>query len=78
MSPSWAGATASTCPIRAPVPHAQFGSGYAELRHFRPRFAEALAAAVAAYPEAKVGVADDGITLHPSCPPVPPLAVARA
>jgi hypothetical protein len=58
--------------------HGQFGSGYAELRHFRPRFAEALAAAVAAYPEATVGVGEDGITLHPSLPPIAPLAVVRA
>jgi Plasmid encoded RepA protein len=58
--------------------YGQFGSGYAELRHFRPRFAEALAAAVAAYPEAKVGVGEDGITLHPSRPPVAALATLRA
>jgi Plasmid encoded RepA protein len=41
--------------------HGQFGSGYAELRHFRPRFAEALAAAVAAYPEARVDLGEDGL-----------------
>jgi hypothetical protein len=58
--------------------HGQFGSGYAELRHFRPRFAEALAAAVAAYPEARVDLGEDGITLHPSRPPVAALATPRA
>lgn len=36
----------------------------------RPRFAEALAAAVVAYQEAQVDVGDDGVTLYPSRPPV--------
>ena len=48
----------------------QFGEGYRELFHFKPRFVEALAAAVAAYPEAKIEIAEAGIVLHPSRPPV--------
>jgi hypothetical protein len=50
--------------------HAQFGTGFRELRHFRPRFVEALAAAAAAYPEARVGAGEAGVTLYPSRPPI--------
>lgn len=53
-----------------PAIFGQFGEGYRELFHFKPRFVEALAAAVAAYPEAKIEIADAGIVLHPSRPPV--------
>lgn len=57
-------------PISWPALHAQFGSGFREIRHFRPRFIESLSAAVAAYPQAKVDVSGAGITLHPSRPPI--------
>ena len=57
--------------------HAQFGSEYRLLKHFRPRFLENLARAVAAYPEAKVDVEETHIMLHPSPPPVPKLASGR-
>lgn len=57
--------------------HAQFGSGYAKMHHFKPGFRESLAAALAAYPEARVEVGDAGMTLHPSRPPVPYLATSR-
>ncbi len=50
--------------------YAQFGGGFKEMRHFRPRFVEALAAALAAYPEARVSVMDAGLELRPSRPPV--------
>ena len=52
----------------------QFGAGYQHLWRWRPRFVEALAEAVAAYPEARVEVEDSHIVLHPSPPPVPKLA----
>lgn len=50
----------------------QFGAGFKEPRFFRRPFLEALDAAVAAYPDAKVSMSDDGagIVLHPSRPPV--------
>lgn len=48
----------------------QFGSGFQAVRHFRPRFLEALGAAVAAYPEARIQVREEGIVLHPSRPPI--------
>jgi Plasmid encoded RepA protein len=61
---------AKATPVSWPAICAQFGTGFRELRHFRPRFTEALAAAVAAYPEARVDVGVTGVTLHPSRPPV--------
>lgn len=57
-------------PISWPAIFGQFGEGYAQLRHFKPRFIEALSAAVAAYPEAHVSADDEGIKLRPSQPPV--------
>lgn len=52
----------------------QFGAGYQHMWRWRPRFIDALAEAVAAYPEARVDVEDSHIVLHPSPPPVPKLA----
>jgi hypothetical protein len=49
---------------------AQFGAGFKRPRAFRAYFAEALSAALAAYPDARVDVDDNGITLHPSRPPI--------
>lgn len=57
-------------PISWAALHAQFGGGFREIRHFRPRFIESLSAAVAAYPQAKVDVSDVGVILHPSRPPI--------
>jgi hypothetical protein len=56
--------------ISWPAIHAQFGGGFKAIKHFKPAFAEALAAATAAYPEAKVEVSEAGITLCPARPPV--------
>lgn len=57
-------------PISWPAIFGQFGEGYGQLRHFKPRFTEALAAAVAAYPDARVDVGDAGILMRPSRPPI--------
>jgi hypothetical protein len=68
-------------PISWSAIDARFGTGFRELRHFRPRFIDALAAALAAYPEARVDLSDAGIVLHSSRPPVmrlPAPAMARA
>lgn len=51
----------------------QFGAGYQHMWRWKPRFLEALAEAVSAYPEARVDVEDSHIVLHPSPPPVPKL-----
>jgi hypothetical protein len=61
-------------PITWAAIHGQFGAGFQAIRHFRPRFLDALGAAVAAYPEARVQLNDNGIVLHPSRPPVVRLA----
>lgn len=60
-------------PTRVPWPamYRQFGAGFAQPRQFRAHAREALALALAAYPEARVGVEDDALTLMPSPPPVP-------
>src|SRR3954447_15167871 len=65
---------ARSTPITWAAVHAQFGSGYAKLFHFKPGFTESLAAALAAYPQARVDVDEAGIVLHPSPPPVPKLS----
>ncbi len=51
--------------------HQQFGGEYKQLKHFKPRFLDSLARAVAAYPEARVDVEDSHVLLHPSPPPIP-------
>lgn len=57
-----------------PVPwralYEQFGGGYSQFRQFKAKFKEPMALALAAYPEARVSVDDNGLTLHPSAPPV--------
>ena len=53
-----------------PVVQMQFGSDYARLRKFREVFLTALRQVHAVYPAAKIDVADGGLTLHTSPPPV--------
>jgi hypothetical protein len=54
----------------------QFGGGYKELFHFKPRFTQALALATAVYPAAKIDVIEQGVVLKPSRPPVAPKFLA--
>lgn len=54
-----------------PAVHAQFGAGFRLVRQIKPTFLDALALALAVYPEARVDADKDGITLHPSPPAVP-------
>jgi hypothetical protein len=54
--------------------HAQFGAGFKAVRQFKPRFVEALEAALAAYPEARIDLDDKAITLHPARPPIARIA----
>ena len=61
-------------PISWPALHAQFGTGFKAVRQFKPRFTEALAAALAAYPEARADLEDKAITLHPARPPIARIA----
>lgn len=60
--------------ISWPAIYGQFGTGFKALRQFKPRFIEALAAALAAYPEARVEVEETGLTIHPARPPVARIA----
>ena len=55
---------------------AQFGAGYKELFHFKPRFIQALSLATAVYPAAKVEIVEQGVILKPSRPPVAPKLTA--
>lgn len=50
--------------------HHQFGAGYAQIWHFKPRFLGPLKEALAVYPDAKVDITDTGLTLHHSRPPI--------
>lgn len=50
----------------------QFGGGYKEQFHFKPRFLENLELALAVYREAKVDIDERGLVLRPSRPPVAP------
>jgi hypothetical protein len=54
--------------------HGQFGSGFKAVRQFKPRFTEALEAALPAYPEARVDLDEKAITLHPARPPIARIA----
>jgi hypothetical protein len=64
-------------PISWAAAYQQFGSGYSKTFHFKPGFVEALTAALAAYPDAKVDVEEAGIVLHPSRPPVAPKLISQ-
>jgi hypothetical protein len=63
-------------PITWAALKAQFGCGFKELYHFKNRWPKALELALAVYPGAKVKVQDEGVTLIPSRPPVPPKLVS--
>jgi hypothetical protein len=64
-------------PVRWAALREQFGSSLSgDLRNFKRDFRKSLAAAVSAYPEARVEVEDEGLVLHPSRPPVAPRLVA--
>ena len=49
--------------------HSQFGAATKLLKHFKPHFAREIEAALAAYPDARVSLTEDGIRLHPSPSP---------
>ena len=50
--------------------HGQFGGGYKLVRQFKVYFLQALQAALAAYPDARIELEDEGLVLQPSRPPV--------
>jgi hypothetical protein len=57
-----------------PSLYGQFGAGYAQIRQFKSQFREAIELALAAYPDAHVGIDDRGVLLQPSRPPIAKLA----
>ena len=63
-------------PVSWTAIHGQFGAGFRLPRQIKPTFIDALALALAVYPEARVDADKDGIVLHPS-PPAVPRAEAR-
>jgi hypothetical protein len=56
--------------VRWPALAHQFGSGYRRARDFKRRFTEPLRLALAVYPDAHVEFQEEGLTLHPSRPPI--------
>jgi hypothetical protein len=58
-------------PVTWVAVHGQFGAGFKAMRQLKPTFREALALALAVYPEAKVEVEETGVILYPSAPAVP-------
>jgi hypothetical protein len=56
--------------ISWPALYGQFGAGIKALKHFKPEFAKNLKLALAAYPEARVDVEENGIVLLQSHAPV--------
>jgi len=56
--------------ITWPSLHGQFGAGFKSIKRFKQHFAECVAIAVAAYPEARVSISSRGMTLQPSRPAI--------
>lgn len=54
----------------------QFGMAYREAYHFKSKWTQTLAMAMAVYPGANVDVVDEGVILKPSRPPVAPKILA--
>jgi Plasmid encoded RepA protein len=64
-------------PVTWAALHAQFGAGFKAARQLKPTFREALALALAVYPEAKVDIEGAGVVLHPSLPAIPRVGAKR-
>jgi hypothetical protein len=58
-------------PVTWTALHGQFGAGFKAIRQLKPTFRDALALALAVYPEAKVALETNGVVLHPSPPAIP-------
>jgi len=53
-----------------PALYAQFGAGFKSIKRFKQHFADCVALAVAAYPEARVSISGRGMLLQPSRPAI--------
>ena len=58
-------------PITWAAIQGQFGAGFKLVRQLKPTFLEALQMALAVYPDARVGIEEGGLVLHPSPPAIP-------
>ncbi|MBO1360259.1 plasmid replication initiator [Acetobacter sacchari] len=64
--------------LKAPTPiswvalKAQFGTGVAQMKHFKAKFVDNLKLALAVYPAAAVDLTPAGMILHPSRAPISP------
>lgn len=56
----------------------QFGPDYSRVRDFKRRFASAWDMALAVYPDARARRHEEGVTLHPSRPPVAPRSISMS
>jgi Plasmid encoded RepA protein len=61
---------AKATPVSWPSLFQQFGGGFKDVKHFKPRFRAAVAYATTVYPDAHIEFTPRGLTLHPSRPPV--------
>lgn len=57
--------------LQATVLHSMFGQDVKELRHFWPRFLDALKEALKHYPTARIEILNDALKLHTSPPLIP-------
>jgi len=48
----------------------QFGGGFGQIKHFKPRFLASVRLALAVYPDARVDEESEGLLLHNSKPPI--------
>lgn len=64
-------------PVTWTALHGQFGAGFKAVRQLKPTFREAMALALAVYPEARVDEDAAGMVLHPSPPAVPRVDAKR-
>ena len=63
-------------PVSWTALHQAFGPNYRRERDFRAKFKEALDDALLVYPQARVDIAETGLTLLPSAPPAPARGVS--
>jgi hypothetical protein len=64
-------------PVTWAALHGQFGAGFKAVRQLKPTFRDALALALAVYPEARVDLDQTGVVLHRSPPAVPRAEAGR-
>lgn len=69
--------SARQTPISWRALHTQFRGSVSQLKNCKSYFKRRLTLALAAYPEAKIGITERGLALHPSAPPVDKVQALR-